>query len=278
MTTAGLSARMPSLFVSHGAPTLALADTEAHRFLRSLPAGLPRPEAIVVVSAHFDRPVTTITAGTAPETIHDFGGFPRELYDLRYPAPGSPALAQEISALLASAGWPVELGASRGFDHGAWIPLFLMYPDADIPLVQVSLDSTSDARRHWQLGRLLRPLRDRGVLLVGSGGTVHNLRDLDWRGVGQPADWAAAFNAWLHGVVTEFRDNDVLQFRSVAPDAARSHPTNEHFLPLPFALGTSHDGEERQRVHHSWDYGNLAMDMYRFGDARGGLVSEPALG
>jgi len=258
--------RMPVIFISHGAPTLAADDSEANRFLRGFGERLGRPRAILVVSAHFDAPVATVTAGESPTTIHDFGGFPRALYELRYPAPGDPGLAERVARPLAEAGIDVQRSTNRGFDHGAWVPLLLMYPQADIPVVQLSLDSQRGAGYHFRLGELLAPLRDEGVLIVGSGGVVHNLRELDWSGgnVG-PEAWAETFNEWVAAAIARGRYSDIVRYRELGPDAQRNHPTAEHFLPLVFALGAAGDHGDAVRVHHSYSYGNLSMDNYAFG-------------
>jgi 4,5-DOPA dioxygenase extradiol len=261
---------MPVVFVSHGAPTLAIEKNDAHRFLRTFGKQLGRPRGILVVSAHFDAPVATVTAAASPRTIHDFGGFPRELYEMTYPAPGSPKLAGDIVELLAAAEVPTRATASRGLDHGAWIPLSLMYPKADIPVVQVSIDPRRGSGYHLELGRHLAPLRDEGVLIMGSGGVTHNLRELAWEGgqAGTP-QWAAAFNEWVAEVIAAGRIDDLLAYRDLAPDAARNHPTEEHFFPLLCALGATSGDERRARVHHSYTMGALSMDAYQFGDSPG---------
>ena len=259
-------ARMPAVFLSHGAPTLAIDDGDTNHFLRNYARRLGKPRAVVLMSAHFDAPKATITAGKSPPTIHDFGGFPHALYKLSYPAPGDPSLSRRIAGLLAADGVPVELDNRRGFDHGAWIPMLLMFPDADIPLVQLSLDVSRDPAWHYRLGELLRPLRDEGVLIVGSGGATHNLNEISWPGqCRQPPPWARDFSDWLDTAIEQGRTKDVLEYRERAPFAARNHPTEEHILPLAFVLGASFDDEVRRRVHESWDYGSLSMNTYQFG-------------
>ncbi|HSH43796.1 MAG TPA: class III extradiol ring-cleavage dioxygenase [Arenicellales bacterium] len=258
--------RMPSLFVSHGAPTLAVEDGAAHRFLTELGDKLERPEAILMLSAHYEEPVATVTAGEKPETIHDFGGFPRELYRIQYPAPGSPALADAVAKLLGDAGWPARRDPSRGLDHGAWVPLRLMYPEADIPVVQLSIDSRRGAGYHYALGELLRPLRDDGVLVIGSGGATHNLRLFFGAGHDDPPpDWVRGFSDWVERTIAEDRRQDLIAYRSRAPHAADNHPTEEHFMPLLAALGAAHPEERGERIHSSHTYGILMMDAYQFG-------------
>jgi 4,5-DOPA dioxygenase extradiol len=264
-------ARMPTLFISHGSPMMAISDSAARRFLADLGPRLPRPRAIVVLSAHHDDTGVAVTAVERPETIHDFGGFPRELYALTYPAPGDPRLAADVARRLAAASLPAEVDTRRGLDHGAWIPLSLMYPLADVPVLQVSIDSAQTPEHHFALGRALRPLRDEGVLVLGSGGATHNLRlyffagDRDERS--PPPEWVEAFNEWLAGAVEQRRFDDLLRWATRAPYARQNHPTPEHFLPLFAALGAAHDEEQGRRIHASYDRGLLSLDAYAFGAA-----------
>lgn len=261
--------KIPVLFLSHGSPLLALLDSPARRFLATLGGRLPRPRAIVVLSAHYDAADIEVTGALAPRTIHDFGGFPRELYALRYAAPGDPALAAEIVALLAAAALPARVQPERGLDHGAWIPLLLMYPAAEVPVVQVSIDSARPAAHHFALGRALRPLRDAGVLVLGSGGATHNLslymRAGDRADDAPPLEWVEAFNEWLAGAIEAGRIDDLLHWQELAPYAAPNHPTPEHFLPLFAALGAAGEGEPGRRIHASYDRGLLSLDSYAFG-------------
>jgi 4,5-DOPA dioxygenase extradiol len=262
-------ARMPTLFISHGSPMLAVVDSAARRFLAQLGPKLPPPTAVVVVSAHYDTPITQVTAGDRPETIHDFGGFPDELYRLRYPAPGSPGLAREIVGQLEAAGVNAQLAPLRGLDHGAWIPLSLMLPRADVPVLQVSLNSRRSPQEHFALGRALRSLRDVGTLILGSGGATHNLglyahargRDDD----STPPEWVEAFNEWTAGAVAARRYDDLFSYADRAPFAAQNHPTAEHYLPLFVTLGAAHDDEHGVRIHSSYDRGLLSLDAYAFG-------------
>jgi 4,5-DOPA dioxygenase extradiol len=256
------SPRFPTLFLSHGSPLLAIVDSAARRFLSGLGRRLPRPAAVVVLSAHHDAEPVEITSGAQPATIHDFGGFPRELYELRYAAPGAPELAARIRALLAAADVDAILEPTRGFDHGAWIPLRLMYPGADLPVVQVSIVSARDAAWHFALGRALRPLRDEGVLLIGSGGATHNLGLYMYAGArgdgAPPPAWVASFNDWVVAAIHEQRYDDLLHYRERAPYVDENHPTHEHFLPLFAPLGAATDDERGTRIHASYD-----ADCYR---------------
>lgn len=262
-------ARMPTLFISHGSPMLAVVDSAARRFLAQLGPKLPAPTAVAVISAHYDSATTEVTAAERPETIHDFGGFPDELYRLRYPAPGSPALAREIVALLEAASHPARLAPNRGFDHGAWIPLSLMLPKADVPVLQISINSRRSPEEHFALGRALRTLRDAGTLLLGSGGATHNLalyahargRDDD----STPPEWVEAFNEWTASAIAARRLDDLFRYAERAPYASQNHPTAEHYLPLFVTLGTAYDDEPGVRVHSSYDRGLLSLDAYAFG-------------
>ena len=254
------------MFVSHGAPTLAIEPGPAHDFLKTFGRELGRPASILVLSAHFDTPIATVTASATPETIYDFGGFSDALYNITYPAPGKPALAHRVSDLLSAAGIPTRLDDERGLDHGAWIPLSLMYPAANVPVVQLSIDSRKDSAYHFRLGELLRPLREEGVLIIGSGGATHNLsRALRVPQDAPLIDWADTFRKWLAEAVENDRRDDLADYRTVAPDAHRNHPTGEHFLPLLCAMGATDAGERGRRVHASDTHGALAMDAYLFG-------------
>lgn len=262
-------ARTPALFISHGAPTLAIEDGPAHRFLREYGERLGRPRAVVVLSAHYEAPVATVTTSEWPEMIYDFRGFPPSLYDIVYPAPGHPDLAEDIAGLLEQSGIPVRRDPRRGLDHGAWVPLHLMYPLADVPVLQVSIDPARGAAYHYRLGELLAPLRDDGVLLIGSGGATHNLPAYFRGGPGDsPPAWVAGFNEWLADRVIAGDVDDLLEYRGRAPEAAENHPTDEHFLPLLAALGAAADATKRRRVHRSYQHGVLSMDAYEFGFAR----------
>ncbi len=258
--------KLPTMFVSHGAPTLAIDDSPAHRFLSTCGESLGRPKAILVLSAHFEAPTATVTASASPDIIYDFWGFPDALYDITYPAPGDPALAHRISGLVSAAGIPTRLDEKRGLDHGAWIPLSLMYPDAGVPVVQLSIDARKGAAYHFNLGELLSPLREEGVLIIGSGGVTHNLPHALSAPQDAPmADWAITFREWAAEAVESDRRDDLADYRAIAPDAARNHPTEEHFLPLLCAMGATGPGEQGRRVHASDAYGALAMDAYLFG-------------
>jgi 4,5-DOPA dioxygenase extradiol len=263
------SPKMPALFISHGSPLMAVTDSGAQRFLKHLGPQLPRTRAVVVLSAHHDATEIEVTGAARPETIHDFGGFPRELYAIRYGAPGEPALAQQIAANLTAESLPARVEPRRGLDHGAWIPLYLMFPHADVPVVQVSIDSERPPEHHFALGRALRSLREDGVLLIGSGGATHNLSLYFRAGVrddaSPPLEWVEAFNEWMAGAMEARRFDDLLHYRERGPYAAQNHPTPEHYLPLFATLGAAYDDEPGMRIHASYDRGLLSLDSYAFG-------------
>lgn len=258
--------RLPTLFVSHGSPMLAIEDCPAHQFLIDCGERLGKPRAVLVLSAHFEAGAPTVTTSTSPETIYDFGGFPDVLYNLRYPAPGDPELARRICTLLQADGLQSHEDETRGLDHGAWVPLLLMYPQANVPVVQLSIDPTQGPDYHFRLGKLLQPLRDEGVLIVGSGSVTHNLSIAFKSHLDDPApDWVIRFRDWVFEAVKDGRRDDLANYRSIGPDAVRNHPTEEHFFPLMCAIGATEEGEENRRIHASETYSSLAMDAYLFG-------------
>lgn len=260
-----MTARMPVLFVSHGAPTFALEPGLAGPALASIGQHLPRARAIVVISAHWTaRSDIRVTAAAQPDTIHDFNGFPAPLYALRYPAPGMPDLAQRIVSLLRDGGWQASADAARGLDHGAWVPLLHLHPQADIPVLQVSLPLSGGPAMAWDLGRALAPLRDEGVLLVGSGSLTHNLYELSYPG-SDAAQYVREFTDWVRERVATQDHAAMIDYRRQAPAAQRAHPTEEHFLPLLVAMGAAEAGEPVRIVDGGVDYGVLAMDAYVFG-------------
>ncbi|HGY9624891.1 class III extradiol ring-cleavage dioxygenase [Pseudomonas juntendi] len=253
---------LPSLFISHGSPMLALQPGASGPALKALANALARPKAIVVVSAHWESRELLVMGNAQPETWHDFHGFPAALYAVQYPAPGEPALAKQVVERLATAGLPASLDARRPFDHGAWVPLSLMYPGASIPVVQVSLPSPLGPALQVKVGEALSALRAEGILLVGSGSITHNLGELDWHaGPDAVEPWALAFRDWVvDKLATDDRDA-LLDYRQQAPFAERNHPSDEHLLPLFFALGA---GGTFSVVHQGFTLGALGMDIYRF--------------
>jgi 4,5-DOPA dioxygenase extradiol len=254
--------RQPAIFVSHGSPTLPLERGPAVDFLRRLGTDLGRPEAILVASAHWDTDRPAVSGAKQPETIYDFYGFPPELYRLRYPAPGAPQVAQRAASLLKSRGLPADIDPGRGLDHGAWTSLYHMYPEADIPVAQISIQSDLGPAHHVRLGEALKPLRDEGVLIMASGGATHNLGELRYqRGNPVPQPWVVEFNEWLADAILSGRREDLVNYRGKAPHAVRNHPTDEHLIPLFVALGA---GTAARRLHTSISSGVISMDAYRF--------------
>lgn len=249
-------------FFAHGAPTLALDDTAASRFLKSFAAGKPKPDAIVILSAHWETDGLRLSAPGRLRTYHDFYGFPKPLYEIEYPAFADEDHVDEVARLLEAAGHEVELDSEWGLDHGAWVPLSLAFPEADIPVVALSLPHGSTPETLYALGRALAPLKDKGVLIAGSGSTTHNLRMLQPQG-SQPPAWATGFDTWLErglaaGKVDYFADLES------APDFRLNHPTEEHLLPLFFALGAGGPEATPELLHRSYEYGSISMSYFRF--------------
>lgn len=257
---------MPSLFISHGAPTFATEPGLAGAQLHALGLALEKPKAIVVVSPHWMTPGVQITATDQPQTVHDFGGFPRALYDLQYTAPGSPSLAFQIQQLFARLGATAQLDTSRGLDHGAWVPLMHLFPDADVPVVQVSMPFDTDEAKAFALGQILAPLRQEGVLIIGSGSLTHNLYEFRTDEV-QEATYAKEFSAWVRQAVTLGDMPRLRQTLELAPHAKRAHPTTEHFLPLLVAAGAASEGQPVTVLNGGIRHGVLAMESYVFGVA-----------
>lgn len=260
---------LPTLFLSHGSPDLAIADTEANAFMRSLAADLPRPKAIVVASAHFESDRVLVSGDERPGTIHDFGGFDPRLYEMRYGAPGEPRLAGEIADALRAAGFDAAVRRDRGFDHGTWVPLTLIYPDADIPVVQVSIDPDKGTDHHLALGAALASLRGEGILVIGSGSFTHNLREAFARlRVGDrhaaTPEWVSAFAAWMTERIVAGDHAALAAYRTQAPFAVENHPTDEHLMPLYVALGAAGPGAKARRLHGSRDFGVLSMEAFAF--------------
>ncbi len=259
---------LPVLFISHGSPALPLeTDAPAHTFLRGLLDGL-QPRAILVLSAHWEQEQPTLTAAPQHSAIHDFYGFPQALYELVYNPPGAPDAARRAATLLDKAGMAAALDVQRGLDHGAWSPLLLAVPKADIPVVQISLLAGLDASIHLALGRTLAPLREEGVLILGSGGAVHNLRALDWGNFAsvQTAPWAAEFQSWLDSTMAmtgEIRSARLASWLE-APGARQAHPRAEHLLPLHVAVGAA-EGERALKIHDTWQMANMSMAAWRLG-------------
>jgi 4,5-DOPA dioxygenase extradiol len=253
----------PSLFISHGSPMFALEPGVLGPNLRALGQSLRDICAALVVSPHWQTRGVRVGTSVAPETIHDFGGFPSPLYQLQYPAPGAPDLAQEAARRLAQVGFEITLDERRGLDHGAWVPLRYLFPQAGVPVFQVSLPHDIDAAGALRLGQALAPLRERGVLVIGSGSLTHNL--YEFRQHIRDPQYARQFVDWV-GAAVAARDVEALvDYRRRAPHAQRAHPTEEHYLPLLVAMGASADTDAARLVEGGMTYGVLSMDSFAFG-------------
>lgn len=256
-----MTPRMPVVFVSHGSPDALLKAPDAVAIWRTIGHDLPKPQAILAVSAHWETRVPTLSRSKKPPTIHDFSGFSAELYQLDYPAAGSPELAERASALVTSAGIANEFHADRGLDHGAWVPLLAMYPEAKLPVTQLSLIRHGDAAAHFALGQALAPLRDENVLILCSGAITHNFSWLSGPAAGAAIrPEALAFSDWMGEQLSTRNTKALLDYRS-APYGAESHPSEEHILPLFVALGASND-KPPKRYQADFAYGGLSMDAY----------------
>jgi len=254
---------LPSLFISHGSPMLALEPGDSGPALARLAADMPRPQAIVIVSAHWESAELLVNGNPLPETWHDFGGFPPALFAVQYPAKGMPVMAQHVVDLLAASGLPARIDQNRPMDHGVWVPLSLMYPQADIPVVQVSLPSRMGPALQTRVGKALAGLREEQVLVIGSGSITHNLRELDWHAGPESVEpWAKAFRDWMIEKLVADDDDPLHDYRRLAPNAVRNHPSDEHLLPLYFARGA---GGKFSAAHQGFTMGALGMDIYRFG-------------
>ena len=252
---------LPTVFLSHGSPMHAIAPGAVREAWQSLAADLPRPKALLMVSAHWETHLPMLTGHARPETIHDFYGFPRPLYQVQYPAPGAPEVAERALALLKQAGFTAAIDGCRGLDHGAWSPLLHMYPDASIPTLQVSVQTELGPRHHLQLGAALAPLADEGVLVFGSGHMTHNLRD---RADGGPLPYVAEFQGWANDRILSGDTESLADYRTLTRTGLRAHPSDEHFLPLFVALGAAGPGYKATRLWDGIEMGALAMDAYRF--------------
>ena len=258
---------LPTLFVSHGAPTLPLEpEVQAHRFLATLGDRFRDITAVLCISAHWNTEKPAVNAMTGPPTIHDFSGFPPELYRIAYPARGDAGLARRVAGLANAAGIPCTLDTGRGLDHGAWVPLMLMFPSAGIPVVQLSIQDHLDPDSHLAVGTAIARLRHEGVLIIGSGGAVHPLGDPAVAiGKGMPAaPWALAFNEWLNRAVTSGDQDSLVRYRELAPSAVHAQYYPDHFMPLLAALGAAGPGAKGTILHQSWYWGNLGMGAYEF--------------
>jgi 4,5-DOPA dioxygenase extradiol len=258
------TAQTPVLFISHGAPTFALEPGKLGPQLKALGAQLTGVRAVLVVSPHWQTRGVAVSSTAAPETIYDFGGFASALYDLEYPAAGAPEIAEQVARRLADAGYATSLDKFRGLDHGAWVPLFHLLPEANIPVFQVSMPYDLNTEQAVQLGRALAPLRAQGVLIVASGSMTHNLGEFR-RGVAAGDHYAQEFSTWVRTAVLANAVQPVIRYRSEAPHAERAHPTEEHFLPLLVAMGAQVEGDAAQWLDGGIEHGMLSMDSFVWG-------------
>jgi 4,5-DOPA dioxygenase extradiol len=257
------TALAPLLFVSHGAPTFAIEPGKLGPQLHTLGTELGAIKAVLVVSPHWQTRGVAVSTAAAPETIHDFGGFPAALYDMQYPAPGAPEVAAQAAKLLADAGFATSISPQRGLDHGAWVPMYHLLPDAKIPVFQVSMPYDLSAEQALQMGRALAPLREQGVLILASGSMTHNLRE--FRRHSATAPYVEEFANWIRTAVKANAVQAMVHYRSEAPHAERAHPSEEHFLPLLVALGAQKDGDTARLLDGGIEHGVLSMDSYVWG-------------
>ena len=251
-------ARMPAIFFGHGNPMNALETNAYTEAWARIGRSIPRPRAVLAVSAHWYAPGTAVTAMPRPRTIHDFGGFPRALHEFQYPAPGSPELAARVQALLAPL--PVAADAGWGLDHGTWSVLGHVFPEAGVPVVQLSMDETEPAAFHYEIGRRLAPLRDEGVFVMGSGNLVHNLHAYAWgRHPAEPFDWALRFEARARALIEAFDHEPLVAYESLGRDAVLAAPTPDHYLPLLYVLGARHGDDVATFPVSGIDGGSVSM-------------------
>ena len=253
--------RMPALFLAHGNPMNALAHNDFTRALASLAPTIPRPEAILVVSAHWLTRGTHVLSAQKPRTIHDFGGFPEELYEVQYPASGAPGYASIVKELSSE----IVLDDSWGLDHASWTVLRHMWPHADVPTFELSLDMDAPTQTHWDLGRRLAPLRERGVLVVGSGNIVHSFAGVSWRPDAKPHAWAEEFDAWIADALIRSDERSLVDYESAGAIARLSLPTDEHYLPLLYPAAMRHADDEVTFPHAGIDMSSMSMRCVRFG-------------
>lgn len=256
--------KTPVFFISHGAPTFAIEPGQLGSQLQALGRQLPELKAVLVVSPHWQSQGVKVMGTAWPETVHDFGGFPASLYRLTYPAAGQPEMAREAARLLTAAGFATELDEDRGLDHGAWVPLMHLLPDAKVPVFQVSMPVNLTPEQAVQMGQALVPLREQGVLIVASGSMTHNLYELHQPG-SQPVAYAKEFATWVNTAVLANARHPLIHYRAEAPHAERAHPTQEHFLPLLVAMGAQLDSDKVQAIEGGITYGVVSMDSFVWG-------------
>jgi 4,5-DOPA dioxygenase extradiol len=258
---------IPSYFIAHGAPLLAIEKNDYTQFLNELGNNLPRPKAIVVFSAHWVSRVQMVSEVNDYETIYDYYGFPEEMYHIKYNAKGEQNISKEVQGLLASQGIPVAVDTQRGLDHGAWVVLSMLYPDADIPVISMSVAPHLTPEEQYKIGQSLSSLRENDILIIASGGTVHNLRAVRFEEDGNVDQWAVDFENWLESHVNKWDLETLFNYSSLAPNAPIAVPPNgaEHFIPIFYAMGAADDTKTAKLLHRSYRYGNLSHAVWQFG-------------
>lgn len=259
---------LPSLFIAHGSPMLAIEDNEYTQFLGKLASTFPVPKAIVLLSAHWESNVQKLSSVDEYSTIHDFSGFSEELFRIQYPAKGNQEIATEIKDLFGKQGISYQVDHERGLDHGAWVVLRMLYPDADIPVISMSVNPRLSPAKQYDIGKSLAKLREKDVLIIGSGGTVHNLRALNWgKDQGEGDEWALAFDEWLATHLKKWDVESLFTYQTLAPSAQLAVPAygNEHFIPLFYAMGSADQQQNAKLLHRSYRYGNLSHSVWQFG-------------
>ncbi|MDQ6598500.1 dioxygenase [Bacillus salipaludis] len=258
---------IPSLFIAHGAPLIAIENNEYTQFITQLGQSMPRPKAIVVFSAHWESTDQKVSEVDTYSTIYDFGGFDPSLYTIQYPAKGKLEIAKEIEDLFTQNGVPFQIETTRGLDHGAWVVLRLLYPNADIPVIAMSVNPNLTPEEQYKIGKSLAVLREKDILVIGSGGTVHNLRAVKWADNGEVDSWALEFDEWLSLHLKKWDLDSLFNYEKLAPNAQYAVPPygNEHFVPLFYAMGAADDAKKATLLHRSFRYGNLSHSVWQFG-------------
>ncbi|TBL76048.1 DODA-type extradiol aromatic ring-opening family dioxygenase [Paenibacillus thalictri] len=256
---------LPSYFFAHGAPSIVLELNVYTDLLKQFGATTPRPKAVIVFSAHWEEPQQTVSTVSRYDTIYDFSGFQDELYRMMYPAEGHLPLSEEIRSLFETHGIPCGVDGERGLDHGVWAVLKMIYPDADVPVIALSVNRHLSNEQQYRIGQVLGALRERDVLIIGSGGTVHNLRKLRWQAGDAVDEWAFSFDNWLQEKLEAWDTEALFQYRELAPYAQEAVPTNEHFIPLLLAMGSGDANKQAKLLHRSYQYGNLGLSCWQFG-------------
>lgn len=258
---------LPSYFIAHGAPLIAIETNEYTQFLNELGSTWPRPKAIILFSAHWESGAQKVSNVDQYSTIYDFGGFSEELFRIQYPAKGDQEITKEIQELFEKQGISSEVDAKRGLDHGAWVVLRLLYPNADIPVISMSVNPGLSPEEQYKIGKSLAELRKKDVLIIGSGGTVHNLRALNWSDNGVVDEWALNFDEWLASHLKNWDLASLYKYQSLAPAASSAVPPygNEHFVPIFYAMGAADDQQTAKLLHRSYRYGNLSHSVWQFG-------------